>query len=76
MFSVGFVAVEVMVRFPLTAPATLGTKETLNCGELCPAFNVSGVVIPLTLKPAPVIATLLTDTLELPVFLMISESVP
>lgn len=76
MVSVGFVAVEVMVRFPLTAPAAPGANETLNCGELCPAFNVSGVVIPLTLKPAPVIATLLTDTLELPVFLMISENVP
>jgi len=67
------VAVEVIVRFPFTAPAVVGANETRNCGEFCPAFNVSGVVIPLTLKPAPVIATLLTVTLELPVFLMISD---
>lgn len=75
MVSVGFVAVEVMVRFPLTAPPADGANETLRVA-LCPPFNVRGVVIPLTLKPVPVIATLLTETLVLPVFVIFSESIP
>jgi hypothetical protein len=75
MVSVGFVAVEVIVRFPLTTPAAVGVNETVTVA-LFPPFSVRGVVIPLTLKPVPVMATLLTDTLVLPVFVMVSETVP
>jgi hypothetical protein len=53
---VGFVAVEVMVRLPLAAPADAGANETLNVA-LCPPFSVSGVVTPVMLNPAPVILT-------------------
>lgn len=54
--SVGFVAVEVMVRFPLKVPAAFGSNEIVKLA-LCPVFKVRGVVIPLTLKPVPVIPT-------------------
>lgn len=75
MVRVGFVAVEVTVKFPLTAPTAVGANETVSFA-LCPPFRVSGVVIPLTLNPVPVIPTCDTDTLELPVFVIVSESVP
>lgn len=54
--SVGLLAVEVMVRVPLTAPPVPGANETVKF-VLWPAFNVRGVVIPLTLKPVPVTPT-------------------
>ncbi len=54
--NVEFVAVEVIVRFPLTAPAAVGANFTVNVA-LCPPFNVRGVVMPLTLMPVPVIPT-------------------
>lgn len=54
--SVEFVAVEVTVRFPLTAPPDVGANETLIVA-LWPPFNVKGMVTPLTLNPAPVIPT-------------------
>ena len=75
MVRVGFVAVEVMIRFPLAAPAAVGTNETLKVA-LCPPFKVSGVVIPLTLKPVPVIATCVTEIVVVPVFVIVSGWVP
>lgn len=54
--SVGLVAVEVIVRLPLIAPAAVGTNLTVNV-VLCPPLSVRGVVIPLTLIPAPLIPT-------------------
>ena len=63
------------VRFPLAAPAAAGANETVKVA-LCPPFRVSGVVIPLTLNPVPVIPTCDTDTLEAPVFVIVSKSVP
>jgi hypothetical protein len=56
MVSVGLVAVEVTVRLPPAAAAAVGANLTVNVA-LCPPFNVTGVVIPLILKPAPVIPT-------------------
>jgi len=53
---VGLLAVEVIVRLPLTAPAAIGANETVNV-EACPAFRVNGVVIPVTVSPVPVIPT-------------------
>jgi hypothetical protein len=56
MVRVGFVAVDVMVRFPLAAPTAVGANLTEKVA-LCPPFSVTGVVIPVTLNPVPVIAT-------------------
>jgi len=70
---VEFVAVELRETLPVTAPAAVGANETVNVA-LCPPFNVNGVAIPLTLKPAPVIPTLETVTVEAPVLVMVSES--
>ena len=56
MVRVGFEALDVMVRVPLALPADDGPNETLKV-VLCPAVNVTGVVIPLKLNPDPLIAT-------------------
>lgn len=73
--NVGFVAFEVTVRLPLTAPATVGTNVTVSVA-LCPPLRVSGVVMPLTVRPVPVIPTWETVTLEPPVLVIVSESDP
>ena len=52
IISVGFVAVEVIVRLPLAAPADVGANETVSVA-LFPPLRVRGRVIPLILKPAP-----------------------
>lgn len=70
--SVGFVAVEVIVMLPLTAPAALGVNETLNVA-LWPAPIVTGAVIPLKLNPVPLTATFDTETLDPPVFVIVSD---
>ena len=51
--NVGFVAFEVIVTVPLALPPVVGAKETVNV-VFCDAFNVRGVVIPLSLNPDPV----------------------
>ena len=56
MVRVGFGALEVIVRLPLTLPADDGANETLNVA-LCPAVRMTGVVIPLKLNPEPLIET-------------------
>lgn len=56
MVRVGFEALDVMVRFPLALPADDGANETLKVA-LCPAVNVTGVVIPVKLNPEPLMAT-------------------
>ena len=73
--NVGFVAVEVTATFPLTAPADVGTNETLKVA-LFPALSVRGVVMPLKLNPAPAIATFETDMLDPPVLVIVSCSDP
>ena len=50
---VGLDAVEVMVTSPLALAADVGANLTLKV-VLCPAVRVSGVEIPLRLKPVPV----------------------
>lgn len=42
----------VMARLTLLLPADWGAKATLN-DALCPAFNVTGKLSPVTLNPAP-----------------------
>ena len=56
MFTVGFEAFDVTLTLPLTAPAEFGVNSTLKVA-LCPAVRVTGVLIPLTLNPAPLTAT-------------------
>jgi hypothetical protein len=53
---VGLEALEVMVMLPLALAAEVGANETLKV-VLWPAVRVSGVVIPLRVKPLPLIAT-------------------
>ena len=50
--NVGLGAFEVRVTLPLAAPLAVGVNVTLNVA-LCPAFRVTGAVIPLRVKPAP-----------------------
>ena len=50
---VGLDAVEVMVTLPLALAADVGANLTLKAA-LWPAVRVSGVEIPLRLKPVPV----------------------
>ena len=56
MVKVGLGAFEVMVTLPLAFAADCGVKVTLNVA-LCPAVSVTGVVIPLTVNPVPLIPT-------------------
>lgn len=56
MLNVEFVAVEVMLRLPLTAPAAVGINVTVKLA-LCPPLSDKGGAIPLTVKPVPVIPT-------------------
>ena len=53
---VGFEALDVIVRLPLAPPAEDGENETVNVA-LCQGVSVTGVVIPVKLNPAPLIAT-------------------
>jgi hypothetical protein len=52
----GFEAFEVTVTLPLALPAAAGVNVTEKLA-LCPAVNVTGVVIPLRLNPVPLAAT-------------------
>src|SRR5579863_2000931 len=74
MFNVGFDAVDVMVRVPLTAPADAGSNETLKLA-LWPPARVRGAVIPLIVNPDPAIATLEIEMLALPTFEIVSDRV-
>ena len=74
MSSVGFDAVEVIVISPLTAPAAVGVNSTLKLA-LCPAASVTGVPIPLTLKPGPLAPTCEIVMLDPPVFVTVSDRV-
>ncbi len=73
MFTVGFVALEVIVTLPLTAPAACGANVTVKL-VLCPPDKVSGVVIPLRLSPVPLIEACEIVTLLTPVFVRVSDS--
>ena len=73
-----FEAFDVTVTLPLELVVDVGVNVTLN-EVLAPAAKVTGVVIPETLKPVPLAATLEILTLVPPVFLMVSvcvEGVP
>ena len=55
MVSVGFEAFEVTVTLPLADPVAVGANLTESVAD-CPADNVIGLVMPLTLNPVPVVA--------------------
>jgi hypothetical protein len=55
------------VTLPETLPAEVGAKVTLREAD-CPAARLSGRVIPLVLYPAPLALICEMETLELPVF--------
>jgi hypothetical protein len=69
-----FDAVEVIVTFPLTAPADCGVNETLRVA-LWSAVKVKGAVTPLKVNPVPLIAIAETVTLEPPEFVTVSDRV-
>ena len=68
----GSCASDVTVTLPLKVPADCGVNATVNV-TLCPAVNVSGGVIPETLKPVPLAATAVTCASEPPVFFIVSD---
>src|ERR1700723_1543734 len=67
----GFDAFDVTVAVPGKVPTDVGAKVTVKV-VLCPAVNVTGVLIPETLNPVPDAATAETVALVPPVFLMVS----
>ena len=71
MFSVGFAPSDVIVRFPLTAPAAVGANFTLNV-VLCPAVSVTGRVNPLKVIPAPLMVAAEIVTLVPPELVRVS----
>jgi len=56
MVKLGSEPVDVTVTLPLALPADVGVKVTLKVA-LCPAVRVTGVEIPLTVKPVPLTPT-------------------
>lgn len=52
----GFEASDVIVTVPLADPEETGANLTLTLA-VAPAARVNGVVVPLTVKPDPVIPT-------------------
>lgn len=69
--TVGFTeSLLVTAKLPLLVPLAVGEKVTPTCAD-CPAASVVGVVIPLTLKSAPVRARREIVRLDAPVFVNI-----
>ena len=52
---VGFEAFDVIVTLPVALPVVVGANFAVS-DVLCPAARVSGVVIPLNVKPVPLMA--------------------
>jgi hypothetical protein len=67
----GFEAFDVTVAVPLNVVALVGVKVTVKV-VLCPGVNVTGGVIPETVKPAPDSATAEIMAFVPPVFLIVS----
>jgi hypothetical protein len=69
---VGLEPSDAMVALPLALPADCGAKVTLNFA-LCPGGSVTGVEIPPSVKPVPLIPTCEIVTVEPPVFVTVSD---
>ena len=70
--SFGFEAFDVMVTVPLAVPVRVGANVTVN-PVLCPAPRVNEELMPLRVKPAPLIVTFDTETLVPPVFVIVPD---
>src|SRR5215469_15099265 len=68
---VGLEALEVTVTVPVALPAAVGVKVTLKVA-LWPAVSATGAVMPLMVKPVPLIATCEMVTLDPPVLVIVS----
>ena len=68
---VGLVAFEEIVTVPLGLPVVWGAKVTVNV-FVCDAFRVSGVVMPLSWNPVPLIEACEITTLVPPVFVSVT----
>lgn len=66
-----FVALLVIVTPPVTTPADVGAKVTVNTTD-CPAVSVCVDVTPPALKPAPDTVTCEIVTLEFPTFVSVT----
>ncbi len=67
----GFDAFDATVAVPGNVPADVGAKVTVKV-VLCPAVNVTGVVIPETVNPVPDAATAEIVALVPPVLVRVS----
>ena len=72
MVSVGLDAFDVIITLPLALPADCGVKLALKLA-LCPAPSVTGVVIPLQVKPVPLIPACEMVTLDPPVLVTVPD---
>ena len=73
MVKVGLDPFDVTVTLPLALAVDVGAKVTVKLA-LCPAVSVTGGLIPLSLKPAPLIPTCETVTVALPILLTVCDS--
>ena len=71
MVSVGFDAFDVIVTVPLALPAACGANVTEKV-VLCEGFSVSGVVMPLSVNPVPLIDACETLTAVPPVLVRVT----
>jgi hypothetical protein len=71
MVSVAVEALLVIVILPPRLPVPEGEKVTLRVA-LCPEVNICPVETPLTLTPAPEMATLEIVTVDPPVFVIVT----
>jgi len=73
MVRVGLDPFDETVTLPLALPADCGAKVTLKLAA-CPAVSVTGVEMPLSVKPAPLIPTREIVTVVPPVFVTVSDN--
>lgn len=73
MVSVGLEPFDVTVTLPLALVAVCGAKVTVKVA-VWPAATVTGVVIPLSVKPVPLAPTCEIVTLDPPVLVTVSDS--
>lgn len=73
MVKVGLDPFDVTVTLPLALAVDVGAKVTVKLA-LCPAVSVKGGVIPLSVKPVPLIPTCETVTVALPTLVTVCDS--
>lgn len=73
MVKVGLEPSDVTVTLPLALAVDVGANVTVKLA-LCPAVSVTGGVIPLSVKPVPLIAICETVTVALPALVTVCDS--